>query len=95
MSWFPDLDTVTMIAAGDHVRAVGWLSAEHPFTEGIVPIEFLARLREFARKWGESTEALGWAMFLGKHCCELCGQFMSGGNFGVSRGGLLYRLYRN
>lgn len=31
MSWFLDLGTECMIAKGDHVRAIGWLSDEHPF----------------------------------------------------------------
>ena len=30
MTYFPDMDTATMIDAGDHVRAVGWLSAARP-----------------------------------------------------------------
>jgi len=47
-----------------------------------VPIEFVDRLRVFARKWGDSIKSLGWA-FLGDHCCELCGQFTAAGNFGV------------
>lgn len=90
MSWFPDMGTVTMIDAGDHVRAVGWLSAKHPYTPGEVPAEFLTRLREFAKRWGDSTEAIGWGIFMGPHCCELCGRFMAGGNFGVPWGGLLF-----
>jgi hypothetical protein len=90
MNWFPDMGTVTMIDAGEHVRAVGWLSAEHPFTQGDVPAEFLARLKEFAKRWGDSTEALGWPIAAGLHCCELCDRFMASGNFGVPSGGLLF-----
>src|SRR5438034_4020922 len=90
MSWFPDMGTVTMIDAGDHVRAVGWLSATHPFAEGDVPAELLAGLKEFANRWGDSTEALGWGCYMGPHCCELCDRFMACGNFGVPSGGLLF-----
>src|SRR6187397_964220 len=90
MTWFPDMGTVTMIDAGDHVRAIGWLSAEHPYTKGEVPAEFRARVRQFAELWGHSTKALGWGAFLGLHRCELCDQFMASGNFGVPKGGLLF-----
>jgi hypothetical protein len=54
MSWFPDMGTVTMIDAGDHVRAVGWLSAARPYAKGDVPTRFVDRPREFTTKWGES-----------------------------------------
>jgi hypothetical protein len=76
----------TMIDSGDHVRAVGWLSAKHSFNQGEVPAEFLDRLREFAQKWGDSTDALGWGRFLGWHDCELCNRFAASGNFGVPSG---------
>ena len=46
MTYFPDMGTKTMIDAGDHIRAVGWLSEERPFIDGEVPSDFLARLRE-------------------------------------------------
>jgi hypothetical protein len=90
MTYFPDMGTTTMIDAGDHVRAAGWLSAKHPFTEGDVPAEFLARLRGFASMWGASIEALGWGAFGGPHTCELCDHYRSSGNFGVPDGGLLF-----
>src|SRR5262249_39120956 len=81
---------VTMIDAGGHVRAIGWLSSKHPFTEGEVPAEFLARLKEFARRWPSSTGALGWSIFWGLHQCELCHRFMAKGNLGVPSGRLLF-----
>jgi hypothetical protein len=94
MSWFPDMGTVTMIDAGDHVRAVGWLSANHRVTKGSVPIEFLARLRVFTAKWRHSGDALGWGTFKGLHTCELCflRRFTAGGNFGVPHGELLFAV---
>lgn len=90
MSLFPDLGTVTMIDAGEHVRAVGWLSDEQPFAVGDVPPEFLHRLRDFARRWCDSATALGWASFMGWHDCELCGGSVASGNFGVPYGDLLF-----
>jgi hypothetical protein len=90
MSWFPDLGTVTMIDSGEHVRAVGWLSAKQPFPVGEVPTEFLGRLQQFASKWGDSVDALGWGVYMGLHCCELCGGSTTSGNFGVPHGDLLF-----
>ncbi len=94
MSWFPDMGTFTMIDAGDHVRAVGWLSRKHRFTKGNVPAEFRARLREFAAKWDQSADALGWGIFKGLHRCELCllRRFTASGNFGVPYGDLLFAV---
>jgi len=90
MSWFPDLGTVTMIDAGEHVRAVGWLSDAQPFPVGDVPGEFLTRLQEFSRRWSDSAIALGWGSFMGYHDCELCGGSMASGNFGVPWGNFLF-----
>src|SRR5687768_10894017 len=90
MSFFRDMSTTTMVDAGDHVRAVGWLCREEPFTRGVVSPEFVERLREFARRWGESTEALGWGVFMGVHTCEFCHACVGFGNFGVPRDAKLF-----
>src|SRR4051812_4866607 len=90
MSWYPDLGTESVIDRGGHIRAVGWLSAAHPFRSGDVPFDFLKRLKELAVRWGESTQALGWGIFMGSHECELCGRFMSSGNLGVPSGDVLF-----
>jgi hypothetical protein len=90
MTWFPDMGPAAMIDEGDHIRAVGWLSATHHFDEGDVSDEFLTRLKEFAKRSCESTEALGWGIFMGPHCCYICGRFMAAGNFGVPSGRLLF-----
>ena len=37
MSFYPDLHTASMVGRGDHLRAIGWLSADHPFPRGPVP----------------------------------------------------------
>ncbi len=72
MSWYQDLDTHTMVASGDHVRAIGWLAGDQPFQQGDVPPGFLARLDEFVRLVGRSAEALSFPAFGGLHECELC-----------------------
>jgi hypothetical protein len=90
MSWYRDLDTQTMVATGDHVRAIGWLSSTHYYTHGEVSAEFLARLRDFVRRAGESAEALYFPAFGGFHTCELCEEVHDGRDFGVPAGDLLY-----
>jgi hypothetical protein len=79
-----------MIDGGEHVRAVGWLSNNQPFPVGEVPPAFLRRLQEFTRKWGHSVDDLGWGVAMGMHSCELCGECMTSGNFGVPCGDLLF-----
>src|SRR5438105_2495307 len=90
MSWYADLSTHTMVANGDHVRAVGWLSSSHPFPQGDSSPAFLARLRKFVRLAGDSADALWFPAFGGVHLCELCRGFHHGCNFGVPAGGVLY-----
>lgn len=90
MSWFPDMGTECMIGEGDHLRAIGWLSDQHPFPVGDTPPEFLARLREFCNNWGEGQDSLNWVMFFGPHECELCRSYMASGNIGVPGIGVLF-----
>ena len=46
MSFFPDLGTVTMAAAGPHVRAIGWLDVDYPYETGKrLPVGFVGRLQ--------------------------------------------------
>src|SRR4051812_25315508 len=89
MSFYPDLGRQTMVASGDHVRAVGRLHHEHPYPQGEVSPEFLEQLKEFAGRWGESTQALGWGRFRGLHTCEFCRKIRAYGNFGVPSGDVL------
>jgi hypothetical protein len=64
--YFPDLGTECMLDKGPYVRAVGWLSSDHPFTTGDVPREFLNALKEHLRDpWQPSAYA-------GRHDCEFC-----------------------
>ena len=90
MSWFPDMGTDTDVDFGDHIRAVGWLSVEQPYTKGEVPPGFVARLQEFAEAWYHCSEALNWPIFMGGHECELCDRFYSSGNFAIPAGDLLF-----
>lgn len=90
VSWYADMGQITMIAAGEFVRAIGWLSDQHPFTTGNVPPEFLARLKIFCEKWQDGLIPLNWPIFMGCHTCELCGRRRSDGNIGVPAEALLY-----
>ena len=90
MSFFPDLGTTTLLVSGDHVRAIGWLHPDHPYTEGQVSAEFLERLKEFVSQSSESASALFFGAFGGFHTCEFCGWAPGHANFGVPDGEILY-----
>jgi hypothetical protein len=90
MSWFPDMAHESMVAEGEHVRAVGWLDANQPYTRGSVPPEFVIRLREFVRLSSDSASTLYFGAFAGFHTCEFCGQAHDSRNFGVPAGDLLF-----
>lgn len=90
MSWYQDMGHESMVAVGDHVRAVGWLSSACPFPRGELPAEFVTRLLEFVRRADHSSEVLGFPAFGGWHDCEFCGQARGYGNFGVPSGPLLF-----
>ncbi|MEI8380511.1 MAG: hypothetical protein WCJ09_10300 [Planctomycetota bacterium] len=90
MSFFPEMGCASLVAAGDHVRAVGWLHPDHPYPQGPVSAEFLARLKEFVARSGDSAEAVYFGAFGGYHTCEFCGRANGIGNFGVPRGELLF-----
>ena len=79
-----------MIAEGEHVRAVGWLSDQHPFPVGDTSLEFLTRLKEFCARWQDGLDPLAWGVFMGSHRCELCHGFMASGNIGVPVSDVLY-----
>jgi len=97
--YFSDMGTVTMVAEGPHVRAVGWLDAAHAFPTGSVDPRVLDRIRAFANAWGESTTVLEWPVFCGFHECDLCETeedasgslgVVASGNFGVVDGETLF-----
>jgi hypothetical protein len=90
MTFFPDLGTVTLIAAGPHVRAVGWLDLEHEFSKGEPQAEFVTKLQRFVEQWEESARLLGFPQLLGGHTCEFCGNAHGTGDFGIPFGDLLF-----
>jgi hypothetical protein len=61
-----DLSTHAYFARGDNVRAVGWLEAGHPYEQGPVPNDFLARLKQHV------ATACQYVRFRGIHTCNLC-----------------------
>jgi hypothetical protein len=89
MTYFPDLGRSSYVAAGAHVRAVGWLHPDHPFTKGEVPAEFLDRLKEFQSR-PSGRDLFCFPGSGGLHCCEFCGRVHGGGNVAIPSGELLY-----
>ena len=90
MSFFPDMGCKSMVAAGTHVRAIGWLHPDHAYDKGEVTAEFLTRLKEFTARSGHSAQALYFGASGGLHTCEFCGRAHGIGNFGVPSGDLLF-----
>jgi hypothetical protein len=90
MSFFPDMGHESMVAAGRHVRAIGWLHPDHPYTKGEVSVAFLARLKEFTARSGQSAEALYFGASGGIRTCEFCGMAHGAANFGVPCDELLF-----
>jgi len=88
--YYPDFGTQAQVDAGEHVRAVGWLSSSQPFTQGDVPSEFVSRLRTLCEKWSEGLSALWWPAAGGAHTCEFCRAYHAGGNIGVPARALLF-----
>jgi hypothetical protein len=88
-----------MTDLGDRRVAVGWLHPDHPFAVGTASPEFVARLAEFARHWGESVDVLNAGASGGFHECEFCtkewadrafGKDLGSGKFGVPAGDRMY-----
>jgi len=92
MSYFPDMDTVTMGAAGPHVRAIGWLDLDHPFPVGEPRKQFLGRLQQFVEASRASHVSQMFGLFLGGHECEFCDEAGAGGmlNCGVPDGDVIF-----
>ena len=74
---------------GGWVR-VGWLHPDHPYPEGPVPPDFLAKLRGPTGLWGESILALNGGFGVGVHTCEYCGEVSRAGTLGVPAGDRLF-----
>ena len=92
MSWYPDFHNLTMLAWGDHVRAIGWLSSREPYCKGELPEQAKDRLREFCRFASVCSKALSFAAYGGWHDCEFCGDWDCRGysGIGVPKGDLLF-----
>lgn len=92
MTWFADLDyrCYFTVKSGKHLRSVGWLDADHPFTRGDVSSDFLLRLEEFVRQWHDSDISFSDMGTCGAHTCELCKETYSFGEVCVPAGPLLY-----
>jgi hypothetical protein len=90
MTFFPDLGRCSLVAQGDHVRAVGWLHPDHPYTNGPVPAEFLARLKEFITRPSLSGDDFCFPGYGGFHTCEFCGKVHGCGNLGLPADDLLF-----
>lgn len=90
MSYFPDMGTATMAAAGPHVRAVGWLDADYPYPIGTAPPDFRVRLKAFAADWSTSARLLHLQTFLGGHDCEFCRGITGFGCFAIPAGDILF-----
>ena len=73
-----------------HGIAVGWLDPDHQFPRREVAPEFMVRLKELARRYGDSAQALGWGAMGGCHTCEFCGNALGFGSFGVPGGTKLF-----
>jgi hypothetical protein len=90
MTFYKDLGTVTMIAAGDRIRAVGWLNALHPYQRGKIDLKFVERLRLFCGGAFKTKKTLRWFSFCGRHECEFCGAASGSQNCGLPWQGLFY-----
>ena len=73
MAYHRDLSTNAYLVEGEGVRAIAWLDAEHPYSTGDVPPDFVSALR--AQLEGELWVYL---RYRGSHACELCGPFDEG-----------------
>jgi hypothetical protein len=90
MSFFPDMGPVSLVAAGEHVRAIAWLHPDHPYITGAVPTAFLTRLKEFIGRPSRAGDDFCFPGFGGLHTCEFCARAHGAGNFGLPSGDLLF-----
>lgn len=67
--YYPDLSP--LVRAGHHVRAVGWLDAQHGFERGVFEQELFAKLARLSAKPQNKTR--------GYYPCPFCADSFSGG----------------
>ena len=66
MAHYADLSTRCMVDEGQHIRAIGWLDAAHPFPTGAVEKDFVECLtHHVATAWRPVASG-------GVHFCNLC-----------------------
>ena len=64
MTWIADLETVDET---HHLKAIGWLSLDHPFANGLVTEEFFRKLCQIlSNHWNPGPCPAGF------HRCEFC-----------------------
>src|SRR5262245_26583431 len=93
MTFFADLGTLTMVAGGPHVRAIGWLDPAFAFPTGMPTRGFPERLSEFVSASKASIDiSVAFGLFLGGHHCELCRDHRAYGvvNIGVPCGDVIF-----
>ncbi|HEY0017411.1 MAG TPA: hypothetical protein VGC13_13960 [Longimicrobium sp.] len=82
--YYPDLGTECQVDQGPHVRAVGWLSEDHPFPTGPPDSVFVEALREqVAQAW--QPVAAG-----GSHVCEYCEHVWGSDNVWIPGGDVVF-----
>jgi hypothetical protein len=91
MTYFADLDRVTLGVEGTAVRAVGWLARGYQYPVGPVPADLLPALRKLRAGWGAILDiAPWWPAFMGVHQCELCTGHHDTGDIAVPFGQVLF-----
>lgn len=84
MSFYPDLHTACMVGQGDRLRAIGWLSSEHPFPRGKLSGPFVKTLE---RNVASAYQPLACCGF---HTCELCTSCSATGNVWIPTANAVY-----
>src|SRR5690348_15265698 len=64
--YYPDLGTESQVCSGKGVRAVGWLSRDHPIVTGRVSKRHLSLLKRHV------ANAYQPFLYRGVHHCEFC-----------------------
>lgn len=90
MAYYEDLSQQTQVVKGRHIRAIGWLSPEHPYTKGKPPEAFVDQLRKRIQCNGIHDRKMGLIGMMGLHSCEFCDAYTCGGEFGIPNGKQLF-----
>ena len=86
MAWYEDLSSCEYFGPdfADQLKAVGWLEVGHPYSQGNVDLEFVAKLTQLLTN--------PWQPFflMGPHFCSLCR--LTGGPASFKYGGMTAQL---